>query len=106
VDGAIHKAGGSAILKECKFLRDTRYPDGLPVGEAVITTAGNMKAQYVIHTVGPKYNSDPTPSEHLGSCYKSSLLLADKYKCRSIAFPSIATGIYWLSKRRSCTYSI
>jgi len=94
VDGAIHKAGGSEILKECKQLRETQYPDGLLVGEAAITTAGNMKAKYVIHTVGPKYKSDSSPQESLSACYKNSLLLADKYECSSIAFPAIATGIY------------
>ncbi|MDQ7060925.1 MAG: O-acetyl-ADP-ribose deacetylase [Sulfurimonas sp.] len=94
VDGAIHKAGGSEILKECKYLRITQYPDGLSVGEAIITTAGNMKAKYVIHTVGPKYKSNPHPQESLEYCYKNSLLLADKHKCLSIAFPAIATGIY------------
>jgi ADP-ribosylglycohydrolase/O-acetyl-ADP-ribose deacetylase (regulator of RNase III) len=98
VDGAIHRAGGNEILKECRYLRETRYPDGLPVGEAVITTAGKMKAKYVIHTVGPKYNSNPQPQKHLTSCYKNSLLLADKYKCKSIAFPAIATGIYGYPK--------
>ena len=98
VDGAIHKAGGSTILKECQYLRDTRYPQGLSVGEAVITTAGKMKAKYIIHTVGPKYKSDPNPKESLTSCYRNSLLLADKYKCSSIAFPAIATGIYGYPK--------
>lgn len=98
VDGAIHKAGGSEILKECKYLRQTQYPDGLHVGEAVITTAGKMKAKYVIHTVGPKYRSDQNPKEHLKSCYRNSLLLADKYKCKSIAFPAIATGVYGYPK--------
>jgi O-acetyl-ADP-ribose deacetylase (regulator of RNase III) len=101
VDGAIHRAGGSEILKECQYLRETRYPDGLPVGEAVITTAGKMKAKYVIHTVGPQYNSDPSPKKHLSSCYNNSLLLADKYKCRSIAFPAIATGIYGYPKDKA-----
>lgn len=94
VDGAIHKAGGEEILKECKVLKDTIYPNGLPVGEAVITTAGNMKADYVIHTVGPRYKFDNTPRESLISCYEHSLLLADKKGCISIAFPSISTGVY------------
>lgn len=94
VDGAIHKAGGSKILEECKFLRDTRYPNGLPIGEAVITSGGNLKATYVIHTVGPKYKFDENPQQQLKNCYINSFLLADKYKCKSIAFPSISTGVY------------
>jgi len=98
VDGAIHKAGGSKILEECKTLRATTHPNGLSVGEAVLTTAGKMKARYVIHTVGPKYNTDTNPKESLTSCYKNSLLLADKYKYSSIAFPAIATGIYGYPK--------
>jgi len=101
VDGAIHKAGGNEILKECKLLRETRYPKGLPVGEAVITTAGKMKAKYIIHTVGPKYRSDLNPQQSLTSCYKNSLLLADKYKCASIAFPAIATGVYGYPKEEA-----
>jgi len=94
VDGAIHRAGGDEILEECKFLRETRYPDGLPVGEAVITSGGNLKASYVVHTVGPQYRFDENPRQSLVSCYTNSFLLADQYKCKSIAFPSIATGVY------------
>jgi len=77
-----------------KFLRDTRYPNGLPIGEAVITSGGNLKATYVIHTVGPKYKFDENPQQLLKNCYINSFLLADKYKCKSIAFPSISTGVY------------
>lgn len=94
VDGAIHRAGGPKILGECQHLRDTKYPDGLPVGDAIITTAGNMKAKYVIHTVGPQYRWDENPPDNLMSCYRNSFLLADEKKCNSIAFPSVATGIY------------
>ena len=94
VDGAIHRAGGDKILQECKSIRNSSYPDGLPVGKAVITTAGDMKAKYVIHTVGPQYRFDDKPSKSLESCYRNSFLLAEEYKCESIAFPSIATGIY------------
>jgi len=101
VDGAIHKAGGSQILEECKSIRNSTYPDGLPVGEAVITTAGNMKAKYVIHIVGPQYKFDENPKQSLVSCYRNSLLLADKYKCASIAFPAIATGIYGYPKEEA-----
>jgi len=101
VDGAIHKAGGDKILGECKDIRKTTYPNGLPVGEAAITTAGNMKAKYVIHTVGPQYKFDENPKQSLVSCYRNSLLLADKYKCASIAFPAIATGIYGYPKEEA-----
>ncbi|WP_434658790.1 ADP-ribosylglycohydrolase family protein [Sulfurimonas sp. NW9] len=100
VDGAIHKAGGKEILKECEFLRKHDYPDGLPTGEAVITTAGNMKVKYIIHTVGPQYLYDINPSVHLQSCYKKSFLLAERYKCKSIAFPFIATGAYAYPKKK------
>lgn len=98
VDGAIHKAGGSKILQECKHLRETKYPDGLPVGQAVITTAGDLKAKYVIHTVGPQYRFDSNPKQSLIACYKNSLLLADEKRCSSIAFPAIATGVYGYPK--------
>jgi len=103
VDGAIHMAGGLDILKECKNLRATKYPDGLPVGEATITHAGNLKARYVIHTVGPRYMSDSSPEKLLESCYRNSLMLADKYKCKSIAFPAISTGIYGYPKKEAAT---
>ena len=101
VDGAIHKRGGPTILTQCKTLRETKYPDGLPCGEATITEAGNLKAKYVIHTVGPRYKFDDKPAELLGQCYKNSLLLADKYKCKSIAFPSISTGVYAYPKEEA-----
>lgn len=101
VDGAIHKAGGTKILEECKFLRNTKYPDGLPIGEAVITTAGNLKASYVIHTVGPKFKFDVNPQSLLESCYKNSFLIAEKYKCNSIAFPAISTGVYGYPKEEA-----
>jgi len=101
VDGAIHRAGGPKILEECKQLRATEFPDGLPVGQAVITTAGNLKAKYVIHTVGPQYRFDEDPSKHLKDCYTNSFLLADQYSCSSIAFPSIATGVYAYPKEEA-----
>ena len=101
VDGAIHKAGGPEILEECKNLRATKYPNGLPIGDVVSTSAGKMKATYVIHTVGPKYRFDNNPKQALISCYKKSLLLADNYKCTSIAFPAIATGIYGYPKEEA-----
>jgi len=99
VDGAIHSAGGPEILKECQEIRRTRYPKGLPTGEAVITTGGNLPAKYVIHTVGPVYGSDPAQqSDLLAACYQNSLALARQYKISSIAFPSISTGAFGYPK--------
>lgn len=95
VDGAIHRAGGEQILSECKKLRASEYPDGLPTGEAAVTTAGNMKAKYVIHAVGPVYASCKSRCEELlSNCYINSLKIAKELKCQSISFPAISTGIY------------
>jgi O-acetyl-ADP-ribose deacetylase len=94
VDGAIHKVGGPAILQECKRLRSERYPDGLPVGEAVSTTAGDLPARWVIHTVGPRYGIDDPAPELLAKCHTSALAVADDLGARSIAFPAISTGVY------------
>ena len=93
VDGAIHRAGGSAILEECKQI--VARQGRLPTGKAVITTGGNLKAKYVIHTVGPVwYGGNRGESELLGSAYRESLKLADKKQLSSISFPSISTGAY------------
>jgi O-acetyl-ADP-ribose deacetylase (regulator of RNase III) len=95
VDGAIHRAGGPAILEECREIRRTRYPDGLPTGEAVITTAGNLPALYVIHTVGPIYGRhNGEEAELLANCYRNSLMLAVQHNLASIAFPAISTGAF------------
>jgi O-acetyl-ADP-ribose deacetylase len=94
VDGAIHRAGGPAILEECKRLRANRYPDGLPTGEAVPTTAGDLPARWVIHTVGPVYAKSEDRSGLLTSCHVESLRVADKLGARSVAFPAISTGVY------------
>ncbi|UEA58472.1 O-acetyl-ADP-ribose deacetylase [Gordonia otitidis] len=94
VDGAIHRRGGPAILAECRELRATRYPDGLPTGAAVSTTAGDLDAQWVIHTVGPVYSRSTDRSELLASCYRESLRVADGLGADSVAFPAISTGIY------------
>ncbi|MEP6706766.1 MAG: O-acetyl-ADP-ribose deacetylase [Pyrinomonadaceae bacterium] len=95
VDGAIHDAGGPAILEECREIRRTRYPDGLPTGEAVITTSGNLPALYVIHTVGPIYGRhNGQESELLANCYRNSLILAVEHNLASIAFPAISTGAF------------
>jgi O-acetyl-ADP-ribose deacetylase (regulator of RNase III) len=99
VDGAIHSAGGEQILNECKTIRATTYPEGLPTGEAVSTTAGEMKANYVIHTVGPVYSScGSSCAELLANCYINSLKLARELNCKSISFPAISTGIYGYPK--------
>ena len=89
VDGAIHRAGGPAIEAECRQL------GGCPTGEARITTAGNLKARYVIHTAGPVYQDGlHREPELLASCYRESLKLASAKGIRSLAFPSISTGVY------------
>lgn len=95
VDGAIHRVGGPAILEECREIRRKLYPQGLPAGKAVITTAGNLPAQFVIHTVGPIYGRHHgREAELLGACYKNSLRLAAQKSLASIAFPAISTGVY------------
>jgi O-acetyl-ADP-ribose deacetylase len=99
VDGAIHRAGGPAIRDECQRIRDTVYPDGLPTGQAVITSGGNLLAQYVIHTVGPIYGREAgREADLLAACYQNSLLLARQHGVSSIAFPSISTGVYGYPK--------
>jgi len=94
VDGAIHKAGGPAILAQCRAIRDTLYPDGLPVGEAVPTRGGRLPARYVVHTVGPVYSTKEDRSAQLRSAYTSSLKVADQLHARTVAFPLISSGVY------------
>ena len=94
VDGAIHRAGGPAILEECKRVRANQYPDGLPTGEAVATTAGDLPARWVIHTVGPVYAKSEDRSGLLTSCHMESLRVADELGAHSVAFPAISTGVY------------
>jgi O-acetyl-ADP-ribose deacetylase (regulator of RNase III) len=95
VDGAIHRAGGPAILEECRDLRRTRFPEGLPAGEAVVTTGGNLAALYVIHTVGPIYGEHRgEEAALLANCYHNSLTLAVEKNLSSVAFPAISTGVY------------
>jgi O-acetyl-ADP-ribose deacetylase (regulator of RNase III) len=95
VDGAIHRVGGPAILEACRELRRTAWPEGLPTGEAVITTGGNLPARYVIHTVGPIYGRQHgREAELLRDCYQNSLALAAQHDLSSIAFPAISTGVY------------
>jgi O-acetyl-ADP-ribose deacetylase (regulator of RNase III) len=95
VDGAIHRKGGPSIVEECRVIRRDGHPDGLPTGEAVVTTAGRLPARHVIHTVGPIWRGGAGgEAEQLGSAYRNSLLRAQEAGARSIAFPSISTGAY------------
>lgn len=95
VDGAIHRKGGPVILEECRRIRATKWPGGLPVGEAVMTSGGNLKARHVIHTVGPVYRGgDKGESELLARAYGSSLRLALENGIKTISFPSISTGAH------------
>ena len=95
VDGTIHRRGGPKILEECKVIRAVDWPEGLPTGKAVITSAGNLKAKYVIHTVGPVWEGGSHhESELLADAYRNSLELAVSKALGSIAFPSISTGAY------------
>jgi len=100
VDGAIHRAGGPYIIAECRDIRAHRYPDGLPPGKAVLTTAGNMPSSYVIHTVGPIWHGGKNKEgEVLSSAYRNSLKLASETGIKTIAFPAISTGIYGFPKK-------
>jgi len=100
VDGAIHRAGGPAILEECKKIRNKQ--GGCKVGEAVITTGGNLPCKYVIHTVGPVWNGGSKEEEKLlGNAYRNSLKLAVENNIQTIAFPNISTGIYHFPKEKA-----
>jgi O-acetyl-ADP-ribose deacetylase len=95
VDGVIHRKGGPKILEECKRIRATEWPDGLPTGKAVITTGGNLKAKYVIHTVGPVWMGGfHVEAELLKQAYRNTLKLAASKGIKTVAFPSISTGAY------------
>ncbi|MFI1290947.1 O-acetyl-ADP-ribose deacetylase [Streptomyces sp. NPDC020792] len=94
VDGAIHRRGGPAILQECRALRASRYGKGLPTGQAVATTAGELDALWVIHTVGPVHSRTEDRSHLLASCYRASLGVADELGAGTVAFPAISTGVY------------
>lgn len=105
VDGAIHRAGGKAILEECQKIRNKQ--GGCKVGEAVITTAGNLPSKYVIHTVGPVWNGGKSNEEELLSlAYSNSLQVAVQYQLTSIAFPNISTGIYHFPKQKAAEIAI
>ena len=94
VDGAIHRRGGAAILEECRELRGSSHRDGLPTGQAVATTAGNLPCRWVIHTVGPVYANREDRSHLLASCYAESLRVADELGATTVAFPAVSAGIY------------
>ncbi|GAA1771560.1 O-acetyl-ADP-ribose deacetylase [Luedemannella helvata] len=94
VDGAIHRRGGPAILEECRALRASRYGRGLPPGHAVATTAGNLPARWVIHTVGPVYREEEDLGGILRDCYTRSLAVADELGATTVAFPLISAGAY------------
>jgi len=95
VDGAIHRRGGPRILQECRRIRETIYPRGLPAGEAVMTTGGNLKARFVIHTVGPVWKGGESGEPQLlSNAYRNSLKIAREKGLKSISFPSISTGAY------------
>jgi len=97
VDGAIHRAGGKQILEECIEIRNKQGK--CKTGEAVVTTAGNLPAKYVIHTVGPVWNTDEEKcSQLLAGCYYNSLKLAESLGLKTIAFPNISTGVYRFPK--------
>ncbi|MFE0382596.1 O-acetyl-ADP-ribose deacetylase [Streptomyces bungoensis] len=94
VDGAVHRRGGPAILAECRELRAARYGSGLPTGQAVATTAGDLDARWVIHTVGPVWSAGEDRSGLLASCHREALRVADELGARTVAFPAISTGVY------------
>lgn len=94
VDGAIHRAAGPRLLAECREIRRTAYPHGLPVGDAVATGAGDLPARWVIHTVGPNRHVGQTDPAQLASCFEASLSEAVRVGARSVAFPAISAGVY------------
>jgi len=105
VDGAIHRAGGKEILDECREIRNRQ--GGCKVGEAVITTAGKLKAKNVIHTVGPRWNDGKSNEEvKLRNCYENSIKLAEANNIKTIAFPNISTGIYRFPKKKAAQIAI
>jgi O-acetyl-ADP-ribose deacetylase (regulator of RNase III) len=107
VDGAIHRAGGPAILEECRRIAETLPGRRLPPGEAVITTAGNLPARFVIHTVGPIWQGGGAgEDETLARAYRNSLQLARERGLRTVAFPSISTGAYGFPVERAARVAL
>lgn len=106
VDGAIHDAAGEHLLYECKKIRQSQYPNGLPTGEAVITPGGNLTAKFVIHTVGPIYGSNKgKDAQLLSDCYANCLRLAAANDIRTVSFPSISTGAFGYPKEEAAVVS-
>lgn len=106
VDDAIHRKGGGQILAECKRIRENQYPNGLPTGNAVITSGGDLAARFVIHTVGPVYGMNQgNDGELLAECYKNSLKIAAENNLQKIAFPSISTGAFHFPKHEAAKIS-
>jgi len=107
VDGAIHRRGGPAILEACKVIRRDQYPDGLPTGQAVTTTGGNLPAHHVIHTVGPIWrDGHQGEAGLLADAYRNSLEQAHQHGLRTVAFPSISTGIYGFPIERAAPLAL
>jgi O-acetyl-ADP-ribose deacetylase len=105
VDGAIHRKGGPAILDDCIRIRERQ--GGCRTGEAVYTTAGNLPARYVIHTVGPVWNGGASGEDSLlENCYRNSLRIAEELGLKSIAFPNISTGVYRFPKRQAARIAV
>ena len=106
VDGAIHRAGGPAILEACKTIRRSQFPDGLPTGQAVITTGGKLPARFVIHTVGPIYwEAGERAPALLAACYQNSLKLTVEQGLKTVAIPAISTGVYGYPKDEAAAVS-
>lgn len=102
VDGAIHRAGGPAIIEECRKIRRDQWRDGLPAGQAVATTGGHLTVRYVIHTVGPIWKGGVyNEAETLSFCYRESLNVARELQAKSIAFPAISTGVYGYPREKA-----
>lgn len=105
VDGAIHRKGGNQILAECVAIRNKQ--GGCKTGEAVITSAGELKSKFVIHTVGPVWNGDKDQKKiALANCYENSLKIVIEMEIKSIAFPNISTGIYHFPKDKAAEIAI
>jgi O-acetyl-ADP-ribose deacetylase (regulator of RNase III) len=94
VDGALHAAAGPRLLEACRRLRRTTHPDGLAVGDAVVTPGFDLPARRVVHTVGPNWNPDQRETAHLASCFARSLELAVEVGATSVAFPAVSAGAY------------
>ena len=106
VDGAIHEAAGESLLYECKKIRQSNYPNGLPTGAAVITPGGDLTAKFVIHTVGPIYGSNSgKDAQLLSDCYANCLHLAAENNVKTISFPSISTGAFAYPKAEAAQVS-